>query len=94
MNSSTRGTALITGASRGIGAVYADRLVRRGYDLILVARSEAQLKGLANSLHSETGRRITPVTADLAVKADAERTGKLLAHGTTTCLLVARLEGQ
>ena len=94
MSSSTRGTAVITGASRGIGAVYADRLVRPGYDLILVARSEAQLKGLANSLHSETGRRITPVTADLAVRADAERTGKLLAHGTTTCLLVARLEGQ
>ena len=53
-----------------------------------------ELKGLDNSLHSETARRITPVTADLAVRADAERTGKLLAHGTTTCLLVARLEGQ
>ena len=44
--------------------------------------------------HIETGRWVTPVTADLAVRADAERTGKLLAHGTTTCLLVARLEGQ
>ncbi len=94
MNRSSPGTALITGASRGIGAVYADRLVRRGYDLIQVARSEAQLNGLANSLHSETGRRITPVTADFAVRADAKRTGKLLAHGTTTYLLVARLEGQ
>ncbi len=38
--------------------------------------------------------QVTPVTADLAVRADAERTGKLLAHGTTTCMLVARLEGQ
>ncbi len=37
---------------------------------------------------------IAPLTADLAVRADAERTGKSLAHGTTTCLLVARLEGQ
>jgi len=53
-----------------------------------------ELKGHADSLHSETARRITPVKADLAVKADAERTGKLLARGTTTCLLVARLEGQ
>ena len=42
--------------------------------------------------HIETGRRITPVTADLAVRADAERTGKLPAHGNTTCLLVALLE--
>jgi short-subunit dehydrogenase len=94
VNSSTRGTALITGASRGIGALYADRLVRRGYDLILVARSDSQLKRLANSLHGETGRRITPVTAHLAVRADAEPTGKFLAHSTTTCLLVARLAGQ
>jgi NAD(P)-dependent dehydrogenase (short-subunit alcohol dehydrogenase family) len=40
------GVALITGWSSGIGAVYADRVAKRGYDLILVARNEAQLKSL------------------------------------------------
>jgi short chain dehydrogenase len=55
------GTALITGGSRGIGAVYADRLAKRGYDLILVARNAARLKALSARLTSETGRYVTPL---------------------------------
>jgi short-subunit dehydrogenase len=69
-NSPSKGTALITGASRGIGAVYADRLAKRGYDLILVARSEELLKALAASLSSATGRHIIPIIADVNNKLD------------------------
>ena len=64
-NSSMNGTALVSGASTGIGAVYADRLAKRGYDLILVARNEARLKSLSARLTSDTGRSVKVLRADL-----------------------------
>jgi short-subunit dehydrogenase len=72
-NSSSKGTALITGASCGIGAVYTDRLAKRGYDLMLVARSEAPLQALAATLSRSTGRRTTPIVADVINKQDLAR---------------------
>jgi len=71
MNSTTnKGTAVITGASAGIGAVYADRLARRGYDLILVARSGDRLQQLASRLKAQTGRSVGVIVADLNDKTD------------------------
>jgi len=60
-----QGTALITGASTGIGAVYAERLAKRGHDLILVARSRDRLVSLAERITNETRRCVEIVDADL-----------------------------
>jgi uncharacterized protein len=70
-NTSSNGAALITAASRGIGAIYADRLAKRGHDLILVARSEEPLKALALTLSSASGRQMIPVVADIAALRDS-----------------------
>jgi uncharacterized protein len=83
-----KGTALITGASRGIGAVYADRLATRGYDLILVARDQARLETLAARLTSETGRAVTPLAADLNDKADLAKVETTLRGDRTITMLV------
>jgi short-subunit dehydrogenase len=86
--STTKGTALITGASRGIGAVYADRLAKRGYDLILVARDASRLEQLAAKLKRETGRTLTPLTADLSNRADLAKVEDVLKHNESISLLL------
>jgi short-subunit dehydrogenase len=87
-NSYSMGTALITGASTGIGAVYADRLAKRGYDLVLVARNEARLKALAACLTEETRRSVNPLRADLNNKADLARVEQMLRDDPTITILV------
>jgi short-subunit dehydrogenase len=85
--SALKGTALITGASTGIGAVYADRLAKRGYDLILVARSKEKLSEVAAQLKS-TGRRVETISADLTKKEDVQRVAERLSNDTTITALV------
>ncbi len=63
-------TILITGASAGIGAVYADRFAHRGHDLILVARDLARLEALAKILRAKTGVAVDILKADLTDAAD------------------------
>ncbi len=87
-HSRSKGTALITGASAGIGAVYADRLAKRDYDLVLVARNEARLKALSGRLTSETGRSVTPLRADLSDKADLATVESMLRDDQAITMLV------
>jgi hypothetical protein len=82
-----KGAALITGASTGIGAVYADRLAKRGYDLILVARSQEKLAEVAARLKS-SGRRIDTIAADLTKKEDVERVAERLSTDPAITALV------
>ncbi|APG95528.1 SDR family NAD(P)-dependent oxidoreductase [Sinorhizobium americanum] len=88
MTQHSKGTALITGASSGIGAIYADRLARRGYDLILVARNQARLNDLARRLTDETGRAIEAVAADLGNGDDLGRVEQILRNDASIALLV------
>ena len=88
MSDSITGTALITGASAGIGAVYADRLAKRGHDLILVARDEARLNALAERLRAETGRKIDVVRADLTDTADVAKVEQRLTDDASIGLLI------
>ncbi|HEX7694790.1 MAG TPA: SDR family NAD(P)-dependent oxidoreductase, partial [Sphingomonas sp.] len=81
-------TALVTGASTGIGAVYADRLAHRGYDLILVARDAARMEALADRLRGETGRNVDVMRADLTDRADlAQVAGRFAAERAITLLV-------
>jgi short-subunit dehydrogenase len=83
-----KGTALITGASTGIGAIYADRLARRGYDLVIVARNRDRLNSLAKQLTTETGRSIEVVTADLTKPSDVARVENILREDASITMLV------
>jgi len=81
-------TALVTGASSGIGAVYADRLAKRGYDLILVARNKQRLALLAKRLACETSRQVDTVAADLTSLKDLQRIENILRTDPSIAVLV------
>ncbi|HEY1139756.1 MAG TPA: SDR family oxidoreductase [Lysobacter sp.] len=83
-----QGTALITGASSGIGAIYADRLAHAGYDLILVARRGDLLRSLAQELTTRTGRSVETLTADLTHADDLARVEAVLRTDASITLLV------
>lgn len=85
---SSRKVALITGASSGIGAVYADRLAARGYDLILVARRADRLEALCTQVSTAHGIKAEAVVADLSKDEDLARIEAILSTNKDVRVLV------
>lgn len=67
-----KGTAVVTGASSGLGEVFAERLAKRGYNLKLVARRKDRLDALADKLRTQYGIKVTNLVADLSSETDLE----------------------
>jgi short-subunit dehydrogenase len=88
MKQHSMGLAVITGASSGIGAVYADRLAQRGYDLLLVARNQERMADLAKKLVSDTGSKVEILAADITDSNDLARLERILREDSRVTLLV------
>lgn len=86
--SSVNSVAVITGASSGIGAVYADRLAARGYDLILVARRGDRLSKLADTLSGKYRITAQVVAADLTTEPGLVQVEQILRSDERIALLV------
>lgn len=89
MSSDTsHGTAVVTGASSGIGKVYAQQLARRGYDVLLIARDRARLEALAEAIARETGRKVEAFAADLGNPSGVEAVAARIGSDAAITLLV------
>jgi short-subunit dehydrogenase len=84
----SQGTALITGASSGIGAIYAQRLAARGFDLLLVARDQERLEAAANALRDANGVQVEVLKADLTQKDDVLKLEQRLRSDSSISLLL------
>jgi len=82
------GIAVVTGASSGLGKVYADRLAKRRYDLLLVARRKDRLHILAQDLQKQYGIQANILVADLGLAVDLNRVATAIAGDERVTVLV------
>lgn len=82
------GTAVVTGASAGIGKMYAERLARKGYNLLLVARRADRLDAIANDLTQQYGVQVKTQAADLGDAVQLENVAKAISGDDQITLLV------
>lgn len=83
--------ALIADAGSSFGAAYAERLARRGFDLMLVDASAARLRRVVTGLRGASNRRVQPVLADLGDVAEQRGVAELLRAHPDVRLLVNNL---
>lgn len=88
MKNQSKGLAVITGASSGIGAVYADRFAHRGYDLLLVARNQERMSDLAKKLESNTASKVETLAANLTDSNDVAKLERNLREDSRVTVLV------
>ncbi|WP_114998541.1 SDR family NAD(P)-dependent oxidoreductase [Xanthomonas campestris] len=84
----TLSTVLITGASTGIGATYAERFAQRGHNLVLVARDKTRLQALAERLQKAHGVNVDLLPADLTERADLAAVEARLRTDTSIGILI------
>lgn len=84
----TRPRALVTGASAGIGRVYADHLARTGHDLVLVARRAERLEALAAALSEAHRIDAEVLPADLGSRVGIEAVARRIEDGSPIAMLV------
>jgi short-subunit dehydrogenase len=82
------GTAVVTGASSGLGKAFAEKLAKKGYDLKLVARREERLIELAENLRAKYGVTVTNYVADLSLAADLEKVATAIQNDSNITLLI------
>ncbi len=91
--SPVRPRALVTGASSGIGAAYAERLANDGHDLVLVARRRQRLQDMAERLSDKFGVNVEAIAADLTDPSDLDALEARVADEALSLLVNAGFGG-